>query len=1043
MTSHDLIGRRLGGYTVLSLLGVGGMGVVYRARDEKLGREVAIKVLPAGLLADPDRRARFDREARLLAALNHPHIGAIYGVEEGDGVSALVLELVEGPTLAERLEKGAVGIEEALSIAWQIAEALDVAHDRGIVHRDLKPANVKLTGRGQAKLLDFGVATQTQPLSANSMTAPGVTNTGQIVGTVGYMSPEQVRGVPVDRRSDQFSLGIILFEMLTGRTPFARDGVAETLAAILRDKPPTVSELNPSVPPPLQWLVDRCLAKDPNDRYASTSDLAKDLSTLRSRLLEPAAGAVYKSRAALPKPRTPLVGRETELTAVRSLLLRDDVRLVTLTGVGGTGKTRLALQLAAELGPSFGGGVYFVPLAAIADPGLVSSSIMRAVGGRDIAHRDPTEVVKESLAAAREPVLLLLDNFERVLDAAPLLTDLLESCEQLKVLVTSQAVLRVYGEHDFAVPPLALPPRTTRRSVAELSAYPSVALFVQRATAVKPDFKLTPETATVVVEICGKLDGLPLAIELAAARVRTLTPAAILQRLQSRFDLLTGGARDMPARQQTLRATVEWSFGLLTEDEQKLFRRLAVFVGGCTLEAAEAVCNAADDLETSVLDAIESLAGKSLIQQIEPPRGETRFTMLETIRDYAIERFASSPDEALARRAHAAYCLVLAEEGNDLTSEQNAGWLERCDLEQENLRAALDCLTATKNANWGLRLAVALFNFWRERELYAEGRERYDAVLALQAKETDQQVRAVALENAGHLANEQGDNHVANAWYEGALAINKALGNRAGILTSINSLAANKTFQGDHQAAISLFEECGALSREAGDEPSLAQSLSNMAHAVKESGDPVRAKALCEQALSILARYPDLLSLTAWLQSRLGDLECELGNAAAASQWYERSLTSFERTGDLSWPFPDENRFCRPHVQRRPAAAGARAARERTDVVPGHRQQARSHARARRVRCVRGASRAAGARLAPGRCRRCHPSHDRRCGLRDGAGHVWTRARRSQKGAGGCGARGRDGRLGDDDGGCDRLRAAGGAGVTREVMTRLGSGRPD
>ena len=306
-----------------------------------------------------------------------------------------------------------------------------------------------------------------------------------------------------------------------------------------------------------------------------------------------------------------------------------------------------------------------------------------------------------------------------------------------------------------------------------------------------------------------------------------------------------------------------------------------------------------DDLGTSVLDAIESLVGKSLVQQVEPPRGEMRFTMLETIRAFALERFTSSPDEAVTRRAHAAYCLVLAEErSRDPSPEQNASWLERCDLEHDNFRAALDWLTGTRNAAWGLRLAVAFFPFWRERELYSEGRQRLDALLALPASAATQGARASALETAVFLACEQGELPIGDALAEEALSIHKALGNRAGILTSINSIATNQVFQGNFQAAIALFEECVALSREAGDEPSIAQSLSNMAHAVKEGGDPARAKALCEQALAMLARHPGLLSIAGWVQSRLGDLECELGDAAAASGWYERALTSFERLGD-------------------------------------------------------------------------------------------------------------------------------------------------
>jgi tetratricopeptide (TPR) repeat protein len=389
-----------------------------------------------------------------------------------------------------------------------------------------------------------------------------------------------------------------------------------------------------------------------------------------------------------------------------------------------------------------------------------------------------------------------------------------------------------------------------------------------------------------------------LAIELAAARVRMLTPTAMLQRLESRFELLTGGARDLPARQQTLWATVEWSYGLLTDQEQKLFRRLAVFVNGCTLEAAEAVCNAAADLETGLLDLMESLVGKSLIQQTQPAAGETRFTMLETIRDYAVRQLASSPDETLARRAHAAYCIVLAEEG--ATAEEpaeRARWLERCDLEHDNFRVALEWATRTKAAPWGLRLGAALFPFWQAREHYSEGRDRLNALLELTSDADIRKARARVLHAASALAHEQGDYTSSRELLEEQLSLSRSLGDVAGILSALNAIAGDESFIGNLKSARSLFEECLRVSQEAGSELTVAQSLSNLAYISKEDGDLTGAKALAEQALALFVRLKDLAG-GAWLQTRLGDLEREQGNAGVAGIWYERALAMFEKLGD-------------------------------------------------------------------------------------------------------------------------------------------------
>ncbi|HSL69417.1 MAG TPA: tetratricopeptide repeat protein, partial [Longimicrobiales bacterium] len=446
--------------------------------------------------------------------------------------------------------------------------------------------------------------------------------------------------------------------------------------------------------------------------------------------------------------------------------------------------------------------------------------------------------------------------------------------------------------------PLAVPARGARPSVADLSRNPAVALFVQRATAVKPDFSLTPETATAVAEICAKLDGLPLAIELAAARVRMLTPAAMLQRLESRFELLTGGARDLPARQRTLRATVEWSHGLLSPEVQTLFRRLSVFVNGCTLEAVEAVCNADGTLNVDILDAMESLVGQSLVQQIQPPDLEPRFTMLETMREFGLQRLAASPDETLTRRAHAAYCIVLAEEGaGELGPEESARWLARCDLEQDNFRAALEWTTRERELEWGLRLGAALHAFWHARGKYSEGRERLGLLLGLSGQVTPK-TRARALNAAGYMATGQGDLALSRLLYDESLAISRNLGDIASEVTALNALAYSEALSGDGDRARALFHECVELAEKAGSERAVAQSLVNLGHHIlKYGGDPEAAQPLYERALKIAERLNDV-SVVAMCLSHLGDVARARKDTQTARGMYERAIATSGALGD-------------------------------------------------------------------------------------------------------------------------------------------------
>src|SRR5215213_10113162 len=457
----------------------------------------------------------------------------------------------------------------------------------------------------------------------------------------------------------------------------------------------------------------------------------------------------------LPLQPTPLVGRVREVEEVAERLRSDQVRLLTLTGPGGTGKTRLALQAGADLLDEFDDGVFFVALAAITDRALVAPTVVRAIGLTERRNQPPEELLKGFLRDRQ--TLLLLDNFEQVLESAPLLAELLSSAPNLKILITSRTPLRLYGEHEFPVPPLSLPDPSSLATLESLTQYGAVRLFVERAKAVKPDFSLTQANAPAVAEICARLDGLPLAIELAAARIKLLPPQAMLSRLGNRLKLLTGGARNLPQRQRTLRGAIEWSYELLDEGEKVLFGRLSVFSGGNTLEAVEAVCDAEGDFPMDVFEGVSSLLDNSLLQQKEGFDGEPRFAMLETIREYASERLEDSSDAEAARHAHAEYFLALAEEAEPmLWGAEDAAWLDRLEHEHDNMRAALSWSIEHEEAELALRLGGALRWYWYMEGYYGEGRRWLEAALGKDWG-VAAEARARALEGVGWLANVQGD----------------------------------------------------------------------------------------------------------------------------------------------------------------------------------------------------------------------------------------------------------------------------------------------
>jgi predicted ATPase/class 3 adenylate cyclase len=576
----------------------------------------------------------------------------------------------------------------------------------------------------------------------------------------------------------------------------------------------------------------------------------------------------------LPVQPTVLIGREREVATIVQRLRREEVRLVTLTGAGGTGKTRLGIQVASELRDLFAGGVLFVSLAPIHDAALVMPAIAQALGISDGVGQPLFIRLTEALQP--QPVLLFLDNFEQVVGAASQVADLLTSCPQLKVLVTSREVLHVRAEHEFVVPALALPDPGHLPTPTALARLPSVALFLQRAQAVNPEFQLTITNARAIAEICVRLDGLPLALELAAARMKLLSPEALLARLGQRLTVLTSSARDVPTRQQTLRNTIAWSYQLLNAWEQRLFRWLSVFVGGCTLQAAEAVCTMADAGEGQVLDGIASLVDKSLLQRLEPTIGaedeEPYLLMLETLREYGREALSAHGEGERAHQAHADYFLHLAEEaGRALQGPQLVTWLERLERGHDNLRAALRWALAGDRVDMALRLGTALERFWVVRGHRNEGLAFLERALAGSAAvATD--VRARALLAAARLAFVQSNYHRGEVLAQESLTLFRELGDKWGIALALDRLGMAAWRRGNFAAARVLMEEDLALFRDINDQNRVPWALFTLGLLNNKQGEYQRACALFEESVALFRTLGNQRGVAAALTQLAGTL---------------------------------------------------------------------------------------------------------------------------------------------------------------------------
>ena len=897
-----LTGRAFGRYKILSPLGAGGMGRVYLAEDAELGRQVALKFLPEYFTRDRERVRRFVQEARAAAALNHPHVAHVYEIGESEGTHFISMEYVDGQTLREKIHREKSPPRLLLRHLIQVVEALAKAHAAGVVHRDLKPDNIMVTRDGYAKVLDFGLAklAHDSPPGVDTKAATRAlvnTGAGVVMGTAGYMSPEQARGLEVDARTDIWSLGCVLYEMAAGRVPFEGTTATDVIAKIIEREPAPLAPHLVDLPQELERIILRCLEKERDKRYQSTTDLLADLRNLSDGVQPAGAAKSGDARAQgrrlhnIPLQLTSFIGREYEITELRALLAAH--RLLTITGAGGSGKTRLAVEVALRSVGDFGDGVWQVNLAPLTLSEAVVKSVAAALQVKEEADRPLLDSVTARLQG--ETVLLVIDNCEHVLgETARVAETLLRAAPGVTVLATSREALNVAGECVWTAPPLALPQPRAPLTVETARHFDAIRLFVERAAASLPRFELNDSNLDAVVHICARLDGIPLALELAAARIKAMGAAEISKRLDNCFRILTGGARGSLPRHQTLRGAVDWSYDLLPPDERTVFQRLAFFSGGFDLDAAESVCGFGVLDAAEVLDHLSRLVDKSLAVCERSECDVVRYRVLEPLRQYAMEKLAESGDLETAAARHFDYYAALSERAYDERNEHASSWLDRLERDHDNLRAALD-FAARHDADAELRLAGALGWFWHLHSHFSEGRQRLRRVLGDGRRRTRETARA--LWGASSLARRQSDLAEGRRLAEESLSIWRELGDSKEVALALEPLGWSLWYADDNPAALDCFEESLQIHRELGNERLINRATLNICQVLVSDWEVGRAEPMAQNALAAAVEHEEPEDIHN-AHHFLADCALIRGDVREAERRYGESLRAAVEYGD-------------------------------------------------------------------------------------------------------------------------------------------------